>query len=134
MSFAQEGGEGATPYEVLLAAALVGDSSHFTRQDSVEECWRVVAAAAGAPAAGRSSTPQGSWGPAEADQLADGLGGWHSPWLARRADLRGPALAPAALRGATGYSRRRRGRRRGDPAPARAASSCACSPALRATR
>ena len=36
MEFAQEGGEDATPYEVLLNAALVGDSSHFTRQDSVE--------------------------------------------------------------------------------------------------
>ena len=42
MEFAQEGGEGATPYEVLLHAALVGDSTHFTREDSVEECWRIV--------------------------------------------------------------------------------------------
>ena len=42
MEFAQEGGEGATPYEVLLHAALIGDSTHFTRQDSVEECWRIV--------------------------------------------------------------------------------------------
>src|SRR5665213_4217727 len=40
MEFAQEGGEGATPYEVLLHAALIGDSSHFTREDSVEACWR----------------------------------------------------------------------------------------------
>jgi hypothetical protein len=42
MEFAQEGGEGATPYEVLLHAALIGDSTYFTRQDSVEECWRIV--------------------------------------------------------------------------------------------
>ena len=42
MEFAQEGGEGATPYEVLLHAALVGDSTHFTRQDSVEATWRIV--------------------------------------------------------------------------------------------
>ena len=42
MEFAKEGGEGATPYEVLLHAALVGDASHFTRQDNVEECWRIV--------------------------------------------------------------------------------------------
>ena len=42
MEFAKEGGEGATPYEVLLHAALVGDASHFTRQDNVEECWRVL--------------------------------------------------------------------------------------------
>ena len=42
MTFAEEGGEGATPYEVLLHAAMIGDSTHFTRQDSVEETWRVM--------------------------------------------------------------------------------------------
>jgi glucose-6-phosphate 1-dehydrogenase len=31
MEFSQEGGEGPTPYEVLLHAALVGDSTRFTR-------------------------------------------------------------------------------------------------------
>ena len=30
------------PYEVLLHAALIGDTTHFTRQDSVEETWRIV--------------------------------------------------------------------------------------------
>ena len=42
MEFAEEGGEGATPYEVLLHAALVGDSTYFTRQDNVEQSWRIV--------------------------------------------------------------------------------------------
>ena len=42
MEFAEEGGEAATPYEVLLHAAMVGDSVRFTRQDSVEETWRVL--------------------------------------------------------------------------------------------
>jgi glucose-6-phosphate 1-dehydrogenase len=42
MEFAQEGGEGATPYEVLLHAAMISDSKRFTRQDSVEEAWRVM--------------------------------------------------------------------------------------------
>ena len=42
MEFAQEGGEGPTPYEVLIHAALVGDSKRFTRQDGIEECWRVM--------------------------------------------------------------------------------------------
>ena len=37
MEFAQEGGEGPTPYEVLLKAAMDGDSTPFTRQDSIEE-------------------------------------------------------------------------------------------------
>ena len=52
MEFAQEGGEGPTPYEVLLHAAMSGDSAPFTRQDSVEETLAHHAAAARAPAAG----------------------------------------------------------------------------------
>ena len=41
MDFVQEGGEGPTPYEVLLHAAMVGNSTRFTRQDNIEETWRV---------------------------------------------------------------------------------------------
>jgi glucose-6-phosphate 1-dehydrogenase len=80
MTFAEEGGEGATPYEVLLSAALAGDSSHFTRQDGVEECWRVVAPLLERPPKA-IVYPQGSWGPPEAEQLTNGFGGWHAPWL-----------------------------------------------------
>ena len=36
------GGEGATPYEVLLHAAMVGESTRFTRQDGVEQTWRIM--------------------------------------------------------------------------------------------
>jgi Glucose-6-phosphate dehydrogenase, C-terminal domain len=42
MEFAEQGGEGATPYEVLLHAAMEGRSLPFTRQDGVEEQWRIV--------------------------------------------------------------------------------------------
>ena len=42
MEFAEEGGEGPTPYEVLLHAAMVGQSTRFTRQDGVEETWRIM--------------------------------------------------------------------------------------------
>ena len=42
MEFAAEGGEGATPYEVLLHAAMMGDSTRFSRQDGIEETWRVM--------------------------------------------------------------------------------------------
>ena len=42
MEFADEGGEGPTPYEVLLLAAMNGRSTRFSRQDSVEETWRVM--------------------------------------------------------------------------------------------
>jgi glucose-6-phosphate 1-dehydrogenase len=80
MEFAQEGGAGDTPYEVLLHAALVGDASHFTRQDNVEQCWRVLQPLLDSPP---KVIPyaQGSWGPAEADELAAGFGGWRGLWL-----------------------------------------------------
>ncbi len=80
MEFSQEGGEGATPYEVLLHAALVGDSTHFTREDSVEESWRVVQPLLDAPPPVETYAPQ-SWGPAGGERLASGCGGWHGPWL-----------------------------------------------------
>jgi glucose-6-phosphate 1-dehydrogenase len=80
MEFAKEGGEGATPYEVLLHAALIGDASHFTRQDSVEECWRIVQPLLDAPPKAIRYA-QGSWGPAEAEKLVSGFGGWRGPWL-----------------------------------------------------
>ncbi len=80
MEFAQEGGAGATPYEVLLEAVMVGDSSHFTRQDGVLETWRIVG-----PLLDKRPPvhiyPQGSWGPEQADELVRGDGGWRRPWL-----------------------------------------------------
>ncbi|HEY2311725.1 MAG TPA: glucose-6-phosphate dehydrogenase [Gaiellaceae bacterium] len=80
MEFAQEGGEGPTPYEVLLQAALAGDATRFTRQDGVEEAWRVVQPLLDAPPAVRAYAP-GSWGPAEGDKLLAGYGTWHHPWI-----------------------------------------------------
>jgi glucose-6-phosphate 1-dehydrogenase len=80
MEFADEGGEDATPYEVLLEAAMQGDSTAFTRQDSVEECWRVVQPLLDDPPA-VASYEKGSWGPVEAQRLVNGYGGWHGPWL-----------------------------------------------------
>ena len=41
VEFATQGGEGPTPYEVLLLAALEGNPMRFTRQDAVEEAWRI---------------------------------------------------------------------------------------------
>ena len=79
-SFDRQGGEDPTPYEVLLHAALVGDSSHFTREDSVEETWRVVQPLLDSPPPVRPYA-KGSWGPAEADKLVARFGGWRSPWL-----------------------------------------------------
>jgi glucose-6-phosphate 1-dehydrogenase len=81
MEFAQEGGEGPTPYEVLLHAALVGDSKRFTRQDGVEECWRVMAPLLEHPPPVRPYA-KGSWGPDAADEVLAGHGRWHEPWVA----------------------------------------------------
>jgi glucose-6-phosphate 1-dehydrogenase len=83
MEFAQEGGEDATPYEVLLHAALIGDSTHFARQDQVEEMWRIVQPLLDDPPAVLSYA-NGSWGPKQADQLVAGYGGWHGPWVPDR--------------------------------------------------
>jgi glucose-6-phosphate 1-dehydrogenase len=80
MEFAEEGGEGPTPYEVLLHAALVGDATRFTRQDSVEETWRVMQPLLDAPPPVHAYAP-GSWGPAEADGLVAGHGRWYGPWI-----------------------------------------------------
>jgi len=79
MEFADEGGEAATPYEVLLHAALVGDSTHFTRQDSVEATWQIIQPLLDSPPPVHPYDP-GSWGPPEAKRLVSGFGGWHGPW------------------------------------------------------
>jgi glucose-6-phosphate 1-dehydrogenase len=80
MEFAQEGGEGPTPYEVLLHAAMVGQSVRFTRQDGVEETWRVTQPLLDSPPPVHPYAP-GSWGPKEADKLVAGRGKWYGPWV-----------------------------------------------------
>ncbi|MFL5841714.1 MAG: glucose-6-phosphate dehydrogenase [Thermoleophilaceae bacterium] len=79
MDFADEGGEGPTPYEVLLHEALRGDRTHFTRQDSVEETWRIVGPLIEQPPVVLPYAP-GSWGPQEAHALLGDYGPWRAPW------------------------------------------------------
>ena len=81
VEFAEEGGEGPTPYEVLLHAALVGDSTRFTRQDGVEETWRVMQPLLDAPPPVHPYAP-GTWGPEAANELVAGHGRWYGPWIA----------------------------------------------------
>ena len=80
MDFTSIGERIPTPYEELLHAALLGDQSHFTREDSVEETWRILT-----PLLDLTDQPDpyapGSWGPPSADRLPAGYGGWHQPWL-----------------------------------------------------
>jgi glucose-6-phosphate 1-dehydrogenase len=80
MEFAQEGGEAPTPYEVLLLDAMRGDSARFTRQDSVEETWRIMQPLLDAPPPVHAYA-QGSWGPSAADGLLGSHSTWHGPWL-----------------------------------------------------
>jgi glucose-6-phosphate 1-dehydrogenase len=81
MEFADEGGEGATPYEVLLHAAMLGNSTRFTRQDGVEETWRIMQPLLDSPPPVHPYA-QGSWGPDAADRLLAGHSRWHEPWAA----------------------------------------------------
>ena len=74
----QPGGDEMDAYERLLLEAMEGDGTLFARQDGVEAAWSVVEPILG------DVTPVheyacGSWGPAEADRLAEGIGGWHEP-------------------------------------------------------
>ncbi len=80
MEFADEGGEGATPYEVLLHAALLGDGTRFSRQDGIEETWRVMQPLLDAPSPVLPYAP-GSWGPEAGNSITSGSGGWHAPWV-----------------------------------------------------
>ncbi|MGH2864249.1 MAG: glucose-6-phosphate dehydrogenase [Solirubrobacteraceae bacterium] len=80
VEFAQQGGEAPTPYEVLLEDAMRGEASRFTRQDGVEETWRIFEPLLREPPPVHRYAP-GSWGPDEAQGLIEGFGRWHSPWV-----------------------------------------------------
>ncbi len=80
VEFAEQGGEAPTPYEVLLLDAIHGDSTRFTRQDGVEETWRIFEPLLREPPPVHAYAP-GSWGPPQADGLLSGFGAWHGPWV-----------------------------------------------------
>jgi glucose-6-phosphate 1-dehydrogenase len=69
-------------YERLLTDAMHGDNMLFVREDVVEAAWSIVEPILGNVAPLREYDP-GTWGPAEADQLAADVGGWHNPEEAR---------------------------------------------------
>ena len=79
VEFEQQGGEGPTPYEVLLMAALRGEISRFTRQDGVEQTWRIMQPLIDHPPPVHAYAP-GSWGPEAATDLVAGHGRWQDPW------------------------------------------------------
>lgn len=65
------------PYERLLGDALEGKAALFTRDDCVEEAWRVVDPVLDDATPVRPYAP-GGWGPAEAAALT-GHEGWYDP-------------------------------------------------------
>jgi glucose-6-phosphate 1-dehydrogenase len=80
LAFAAELGASPGPYERLLRDALVGDHTLFTREDVVEETWRVLQPLIQHPPPALTY-PRGSWGPPEADTLLRGHPAWQPPWL-----------------------------------------------------
>jgi glucose-6-phosphate 1-dehydrogenase len=59
-------------YERLILDAMLGDATLFTREDEVEEQWKLVDAIVGAWGRDRTAFPDypaGAWGPPEADEL-----------------------------------------------------------------
>jgi glucose-6-phosphate 1-dehydrogenase len=73
-------GEDPEPYERLLGDALAGRDQLFTREDTVEETWRIVQPLLDEPGPVHPYEP-GTWGPPEADKLTRGITQWHEPWL-----------------------------------------------------
>jgi len=71
------GGEDET-YERLLGDAMAGDGSLFTSRDAVEAAWAVVDGVLVDHPPCLPYAP-GTWGPAAADALIAGDGGWRDP-------------------------------------------------------
>lgn len=65
-------------YERLLTEGMKGDQTLFVREDLVEAQWFAVENILDMADSPLPYEP-GSWGPAEADRLADDVGGWHNP-------------------------------------------------------
>jgi len=78
--FEKTPGEDPEPYERLLGDALAGRSQLFTREDAVEETWRIVQPLLDEPGPVHPYEP-GTWGPKQADDLTRGLCQWYEPWL-----------------------------------------------------
>ncbi len=81
MSFAQELGRPPEPYQRLLHDALIGDTSLFTREDSVEETWRILQPLLDEPPPVLPYA-RGSWGPSGEAEVVRGYPSWSMPWTA----------------------------------------------------
>jgi glucose-6-phosphate 1-dehydrogenase len=73
-----EQGDSMDAYERLLGDAMRGDGSLFAEEGAVEAAWRVVEPAL-QPTTPVHEYAAGSWGPREADAIAESSGGWRDP-------------------------------------------------------
>jgi glucose-6-phosphate 1-dehydrogenase len=71
-------GEELDAYERLLGDAMSGDGTLFARQDGVEAAWAIVQPILEAETPVFEYEP-GTWGPPQANELAQSVGGWHAP-------------------------------------------------------
>jgi glucose-6-phosphate 1-dehydrogenase len=79
--FERQPGEDPEPYERLLDDALRGEQGLFTREDAIEQTWRIVQPLLEKPG---DVIPyaRASWGPFEAaKKLTRGICEWFEPWL-----------------------------------------------------
>jgi glucose-6-phosphate 1-dehydrogenase len=78
--FEKEPGVEPEPYERLLDDALHSRTQLFTREDVVEETWRIVQPLLDEPGPVHPYE-RGTWGPKESEKLTRGICQWHDPWL-----------------------------------------------------
>ncbi len=71
------GGDERDAYDRLLGDAMAGDPMLFARKDGVEAAWAVVQPVLGDATAVHEYEP-GTWGPAQAEKLTEGVGGWYA--------------------------------------------------------
>jgi glucose-6-phosphate 1-dehydrogenase len=89
LAFASEHHRPIAPYERLLGAAMDGDHRLFTREDAIDETWRIVQPLLDNPPP-IHLYDRGSDGPAAAKEIVRGHPPWHEPWLERsHVDTRG---------------------------------------------
>jgi glucose-6-phosphate 1-dehydrogenase len=75
---AAQAGDEMDAYEVLISAALIGDTANFAREDEVEAAWAIVDPVLQGLPPPIEYLP-GSWGPPQAESLLKGPCGWHNP-------------------------------------------------------
>ena len=79
-------------YERVLGDAMAGDSSHFAREDYVEEAWRILDPILQAPPPVREYA-KGTWGPPDIAAAVAPLGGWHNPTATAGLNISTPPAA-----------------------------------------